>query len=181
MSPQRGVSDPSVIRTAICVEPRDGRLHVFMPPVERTEDYLDLLAALEGTAAALSMPIIIEGEQPPVDPRLNHFTVTPDPGVIEVNLHPAHTWNDLVSYTTTLYEEARQSRLGTEKFMLDGRHTGTGGGNHIVVGGPDAGRQPVPAQARSASQPRWLLAQPSVAVVSVLGLVHRTDEPASAR
>ena len=142
MSPQRGVSDPSVIRTAICVEPRDGRLHVFMPPVERTEDYLDLLAALESTAAALSIPIIIEGEQPPVDPRLNHFTVTPDPGVIEVNLHPADTWNDLVSYTTTLYEEARQSRLGTEKFMLDGRHTGTGGGNHIVVGGPTPGDSP---------------------------------------
>ena len=88
------------------------------------------------------MPIIIEGEQPPVDPRLNHFTVTPDPGVIEVNLHPAHTWNDLVSYTTTLYEEARQSRLGTEKFMLDGRHTGTGGGNHIVVGGPTPSDSP---------------------------------------
>ena len=142
MSPQRGVSDPSVIRTAICVEPREGRLHVFMPPVERTEDYLDLLAALESTAAALSMPIIIEGEQPPVDPRLNHFTVTPDPGVIEVNLHPADTWNDLVSYSTTLYEEARQSRLGTEKFMLDGRHTGTGGGNHIVVGGPTPSDSP---------------------------------------
>ena len=142
LSPQRGVSDPSVIRTAICVEPRDGRLHVFMPPVERTEDYLDLLAALESTAAALSIPIIIEGEQPPVDPRLNSFTVTPDPGVIEVNLHPAHNWSDLVAHTTTLYEEARQSRLGTEKFMLDGRHTGTGGGNHIVVGGPTPGDSP---------------------------------------
>jgi len=139
---QRGVSDPSVVRTAICIEPREGRLHVFMPPVERTEDYLDLLAALESTAAALSMPIIIEGEQPPVDPRLNHFTVTPDPGVIEVNLHPADTWTDLVSSTTTLYEEARQSRLATEKFMLDGRHTGTGGGNHIVVGGPTPGDSP---------------------------------------
>jgi uncharacterized protein (DUF2126 family)/transglutaminase-like putative cysteine protease len=142
MWPQRGVSDPSVIRTAICVEPRDGRLHVFMPPVERSEDYLDLLAALESTAAALSIPIIIEGEQPPVDPRLNSFTVTPDPGVIEVNLHPAHNWGDLVAHTTTLYEEARQARLGTEKFMLDGRHTGTGGGNHIVVGGPTPGDSP---------------------------------------
>ena len=136
------MSDPSVIRTALCVEPREGRLHVFMPPVARTEDYLDLLAAIEGTAAELSMPVIIEGEPPPTDPRLNHFTVTPDPGVIEVNLHPAHSWTDLVAYTTTLYEEARQSRLGTEKFMLDGRHTGTGGGNHIVVGGPTPSESP---------------------------------------
>jgi uncharacterized protein (DUF2126 family) len=141
-TPQRGVSDPSVVRTAVCVEPRDGRLHVFMPPVQQTEDYIDLLAAIEGTAAALSMPVILEGETPPVDPRLNSFTVTPDPGVIEVNLHPADTWSTLVSNTTTLYEEARQSRLGTEKFMLDGRHTGTGGGNHIVVGGPTPGESP---------------------------------------
>ncbi len=88
------------------------------------------------------MPVILEGEQPPTDPRLNSFTVTPDPGVIEVNLHPAHTWSDLVSNTTTLYEEARQTRLGTEKFMLDGRHTGTGGGNHIVVGGPTPSESP---------------------------------------
>jgi uncharacterized protein (DUF2126 family) len=113
-----------------------------MPPVPRTEDYLDLLTAIEHTASGLSMPVIIEGEQPPTDPRLNHFSVTPDPGVIEVNLHPAQTWSDLVSHTTTLYEEARQSRLGTEKFMLDGRHTGTGGGNHIVVGGPTPSESP---------------------------------------
>jgi len=142
-APQRGVSDPSVVRTAICVEPRDGRLHVFMPPAHRTEDYLDLLAAIENTARALAMPVIIEGETPPEDPRLNHFTVTPDPGVIEVNLHPAHNWSDLVSFTTTLYEEARQSRLGTEKFMLDGRHTGTGGGNHVVLGGPTPSESPL--------------------------------------
>jgi uncharacterized protein (DUF2126 family)/transglutaminase-like putative cysteine protease len=141
--PRRGVSDPSVVRTALCVEPRSGRLHVFMPPVGRTEDYLDLLAAIETTAAALSMPVVIEGEQPPSDPRLNHFTVTPDPGVIEVNLHPAHRWEELVDLTTTLYEEARQSRLGTEKFMLDGRHTGTGGGNHIVIGGPTPSQSPL--------------------------------------
>jgi uncharacterized protein (DUF2126 family)/transglutaminase-like putative cysteine protease len=141
--PRRGESDPSVIRTALCVEPRDGRLHIFMPPADRTEDYLDLLTAIEGTAAELGTPVIIEGEQPPVDPRLNHFTVTPDPGVIEVNLHPANSWTDLVTATTTLYDEARQSRLGTEKFMLDGRHTGTGGGNHIVIGGPTPGESPL--------------------------------------
>ena len=141
--PQRGESDPSVIRTALCIEPRGGRLHVFMPPVARTEDYLDLLTAIETTAAAVGMPLVIEGEPPPDDPRLNHFSVTPDPGVIEVNLHPAHTWPDLVAFTTALYEEARESRLGTEKFMLDGRHTGTGGGNHIVVGGPTPSESPL--------------------------------------
>jgi uncharacterized protein (DUF2126 family) len=133
--PRRGDSARGVIRTALCVEPRHGRLHVFMPPVSSTEDYLDLVAAVENTAASLNTPVIVEGTQPPFDARVNRITVTPDPGVIEVNLHAAHSWKELVDHTTTLYEQARQSRLGTEKFMLDGRHTGTGGGNHIVVGG----------------------------------------------
>jgi len=133
--PKPGESANWVVRTAICVEPRDGRLHVFMPPVTTAEDYLDMIAAVEDTAAALKMPVVLEGELPPHDPRLDYIKVTPDPGVIEVNVHPAKSWDDLVKNTTTLYEEARLARLGTEKFMLDGRHTGTGGGNHIVVGG----------------------------------------------
>ena len=136
-------SDPGVVRAALCVEPRHGRLHVFMPPVPGIAEYLALIAAVEATAARLETPVIIEGTPPPSDPRLNHLSVTPDPGVIEVNLHPASNWSELVQHTTTLYEEARQSRLGTEKFMLDGRHTGTGGGNHIVIGGATAADSPL--------------------------------------
>jgi uncharacterized protein (DUF2126 family)/transglutaminase-like putative cysteine protease len=124
-----------IVRTALCVEPRDGRLHIFMPPVETVEDYLHLLSAIEATAAELNLPVVIEGSPPPHDVRFHQIKVTPDPGVIEVNLHPASNWDELVTNTTVLYEEARQSRLGSEKFMMDGRHVGTGGGNHIVVGG----------------------------------------------
>jgi len=132
-----------ITRTALCVEPRHGRLHVFMPPVKTTEEYLDLVAALEEAARIQGLPIIVEGEAPPRDPRLNMLRVTPDPGVIEVNMHPAHTWDELAHNTKVLYEEARQTRLGTEKFMLDGRHAGTGGGNHIVIGGPSPADSPL--------------------------------------
>jgi len=124
-----------ITRLAMCAEPRDGRLYVFMPPTGSLDDYLELLAAVEGAAESLKLPVILEGYEPPSDPRLSHFRVTPDPGVIEVNIHPAKSWDALVEQTTHLYDAARLTRLSTEKFMLDGRHTGTGGGNHFVLGG----------------------------------------------
>ncbi len=132
-----------VIHTALCVEVRDKRLHVFMPPLKRIEDYLALVSTIEHTAARLKFKLRIEGYPPPRDPRIKLLSVTPDPGVIEVNVHPAATWNELVYNTTTLYQEARLTRLGTEKFMHDGRHTGTGGGNHATLGGATAEDSPM--------------------------------------
>ena len=125
-----------VPHTALCVEERGGIVYVFMPPCTYLEHYLDIVAAVESTAELLELPVRLEGYTPPSDARINKFQITPDPGVIEVNVHPASNWQELESITETLYEEARLCRLGTEKFMLDGRHSGTGGGNHVTLGGP---------------------------------------------
>lgn len=129
--------------TALCVESRGGRLHVFLPPTQTLEHYLDIIASVEATASKLKMPVVIEGYQPPHDLRLTRLPVTPDPGVIEVNIHPSASWEALVHNTNTLYEQARLTRLGSEKFMLDGRHTGTGGGNHVTLGGITPADSPI--------------------------------------
>jgi uncharacterized protein (DUF2126 family) len=150
--PQRQESAGWITRGALCVEVRDpqrangpkaetehggksGVLYVFLPPLAHLEDYLTLLAAVEATTAELGVKVVLEGYPPPRDPRLKTLAVTPDPGVIEVNIHPAHDWSELVDHTEFLYDAAHESRLSSEKFMLDGRHTGTGGGNHFVLGG----------------------------------------------
>jgi len=138
-----GKSAVEIIHTALVVESRGGGIHVFFPPLPSTEDWIDLVAAVEACAAELSMPVVLEGYTPPFDTRVRRFAVTPDPGVIEVNIHPAASWDELSRNTQVLYEEARQARLATEKFMLDGRHTGTGGGNHVTVGGATPADSPL--------------------------------------
>ena len=140
--PARMQSAGWITRTAICVESRNGVLYIFMPPVSLLEDYLELVAAVEATAAELKMPVVLEGYEPPRDPRLETLRITPDPGVLEVNVQPTRTWRELVDNTTFLYDAAHVTRLTTEKFMLDGRHTGTGGGNHFVLGGATTNDSP---------------------------------------
>ncbi|MDO9062271.1 MAG: transglutaminase family protein, partial [Bradyrhizobium sp.] len=150
-APNRFESAHWVTRTALCVEVRNpdrsngpkveekgkggGVMYVFMPPLTVLDDYLDLLAAVEATATDLGMQIVLEGYPPPRDGRLKLLQVTPDPGVIEINIQPAQNWREAVDITFGLYDDAAQTRLGANKYLVDGRHTGTGGGNHVVVGG----------------------------------------------
>jgi len=140
-SPGPGAAD-GVVRTALCVEERGRHIRVFMPPLASADDYLELAAAVEETAHALGCPVAIEGYPMPFDPRLDQMSVTPDPGVLEVNVRPAASWRELARETEALYADARALRLSTEKFMLDGRHSGTGGGNYVVLGGPSPAESP---------------------------------------
>ena len=130
-------------RTALVVQPRDGFVHVFLPPLEKLEKFVELVRLVSQTAAAHRIRLILEGYGPPPDPRINHLLITPDPGVLEVNLHPSSSWDELSELTHTLFRLAAEQRLGTETFGLDGRHSGTGGGNHITLGAAEPARSPL--------------------------------------
>jgi uncharacterized protein (DUF2126 family) len=129
--------------SALCVQIRNGRAHVFLPPLQYLEHAVELLAAIEDAAAATDTPVVLEGYPLPQDPRLTRLVVGADPGVIEVNVHPSASWPQLVEITEGLYEDARECGLGTEKFDVDGLHTGTGGGNHVTIGGPTPADSPL--------------------------------------
>lgn len=139
---KHGESAPWVVKTALCVEVKKGHVQVFMPPVQDAEIFIELLNAIEATAEKLEVSVVIEGDRPPADPRIQNFSVTPDPGVVEVNIHPAENWEELMTITTGLFEDAAEGRMKPDKFMQDGRHTGSGGGCHIVMGGSTPAESP---------------------------------------
>jgi len=135
--------DVFVVKTALCIELRDGKIYLFMPPLKYIEHYMDLLASIEAAAEKLKLEVVIEGDEPPFDNRITKLALSPDPGVLEVNIHPANSWSELVFNYDTLFEQAKLCRLSSEKFMLDGKHTGTGGGNHITIGGRTPSDSPI--------------------------------------
>jgi len=137
------LSPPNSIRIALTVEAKQGSIHLFIPPFSNVRSFLDLISAIENTATELRIPVVVGGYPPPVNSGIEGFQITPDPGVIEVNIHPASNWDELVKINNTLYETARECGLGTEKYLLDGRPVSTGGGAHITLGGKTPGESPI--------------------------------------
>lgn len=131
------------IQTAMCLEIVHGQIHIFFPPFEDMNHFLDLLHTVELVAEQLQLPIIIEGYQPPYHPEVTKLVVAPDPGVVEVNVHPMKTWGEIREVYDILFELADEVGLSTNKYMLDGKHTGTGGGNHITLGGAKPAESPI--------------------------------------
>jgi uncharacterized protein (DUF2126 family)/transglutaminase-like putative cysteine protease len=132
-----------LIRPSLCVQAREGRLHVFLPYVPVLSDYLDLVAAVEETSQHLQWPVWIEGYSAPPDPRIQVFSLTPDPGVLEVNMPHTSAWDELETLNEMLAEETLRHRLIPDKFAYDGTHLATGGGSHITLGGPTLADSPI--------------------------------------
>jgi uncharacterized protein (DUF2126 family)/transglutaminase-like putative cysteine protease len=140
--PPAEVKDPPPI-TALCIELRQDHIHIFLPPLGELAYSAELLVVIERALAETKLTAVLEGYPPPSDTRLASFTVTPDPGVIEVNIHPSKSWAELVAKTDTLAALAESTGLASEKFAVDGTHTGTGGGAHITLGGTSPADSPL--------------------------------------
>jgi uncharacterized protein (DUF2126 family) len=122
-------------RTALCVQVRDGLLHVFLPPLTHLEHWLDLVAAVEATAAELGLPARLEGYEPPEDFRLGRLTLEPESGVLRVALPAAESWDRLSGFVSAVYREAEALGLRAERIAPDGRRQPPGGNADIVLGG----------------------------------------------
>ena len=98
---------------------------------------------MEETSQHLQKTVWIEGYAAPPDSRIRVFSLTPDPGVLEVNMPPTSEWDELEALNKMLSEEAQQHRLIAAKFGYDGTHLATGGGSHITLGGPSLAESPI--------------------------------------
>ena len=133
--------DPGA-RTAVCVEPRERALHVFLPPLATGEEFLELVGHVRAVRDALGATVQLEGYPPPSSPELLTFAVTPDPGVLEVNIPPSRSFREHAELLEQVFEAGLHAGLHSEKYLLDGRLCGSGGGHHITLGGPTTLQSP---------------------------------------
>ncbi len=128
---------PERLHRALTVEIREGCVAIFVPPL-LTAAYLELLGLIERILTKLKLQdCILSGYAPPADQALPTIGFASDPGVLEINLAPCATWSDYDRQLKQLYAAAHDVGLTARKLQFNGRETGTGGGAHIVFGGPE--------------------------------------------
>jgi uncharacterized protein (DUF2126 family) len=131
------------LRRALTAEVKAGELIVFLPPLPSFEAFCALVRAIEGVVARGNFPpIALEGYAPLDSPDLDQIAFMADPGVIEVNLPPAASWAEFERVNRIIYTAAEQSGLRGFKFQFSGRKVSTGGGAHIILGGPSIVNNP---------------------------------------
>ncbi|MDP5032150.1 transglutaminase family protein [Paraglaciecola sp.] len=131
------------IRRGLSVELRDQELIVFLPPLPSFACFAELVRTIEKLTVKLNLPPIrLEGYTPPRDEDLESMALTSDPGVLEVNLPPADNWPDFERVIRGMYQSAESIGMRALKYQLSGRQVSTGGGAHIVMGGPDLDHNP---------------------------------------
>lgn len=130
------------VRTALCVEAREGGVFVFLPPLAAAEDFFDLLEAIDSVRHETGADVLLEGYAPGSGGMVRKIVVAPDPGVLEVNVPPTARVRDYAALMETVFDAALRAGLHCEKYLLDGRQAGSGGGHHLTLGGPAPLRSP---------------------------------------
>ncbi|MCX6938050.1 MAG: transglutaminase family protein [Verrucomicrobia bacterium] len=125
------------LRRALTAELCDGSITVFIPPLLH-EGYVALVQAIERAVKKCGLrDLVLAGYAPPYDAaRLPTIGFASDPGVLEINLTPCPDWCAYDDQLRDLYAAADAVGLCAQKFQLNGREVGTGGGAHLVFGGP---------------------------------------------
>ena len=142
---------PEAMRRALTLEAHAGGLHLFLPPLLQApcRKLLALLAKL--LAAQKAGPYFFEGYLPMDEAACwTRVGLTADPGVLEINIPACETWHDYHRWLVTLEKACADCGLRSWKELEAGRPGGTGGGNHLLFGGPTLDENPF------FSRPSWV-------------------------
>ncbi|MBI5517085.1 MAG: transglutaminase family protein [Deltaproteobacteria bacterium] len=93
----------------------------------------------------VSWPLGLEGPKvtpPPWDASQAWLTVTPDPGVVEVNMAPSGELQGFARHTLAVYAAAEEVGLSPLRYQYNGVVTDSGGGGQLTFGGPSAQGSP---------------------------------------
>ncbi len=134
---------PDALRRALTIELRDGTQRVFLPPLLQPafRELLDRLSALLARHGVGK--VFFEGYLPSDEAAAwTRVGLTADPGVLEVNVPPCETWQDYHRWLVILEETGRTVDLRSWKQNPQGNDAGTGGGNHLLFGGPSLDENP---------------------------------------